>query len=151
MIVTARSSEAGKLFLVGQNLSTVSNIYSELEDADVDPTTSKVRSMPCVGFFGTDAVEFPPRSGNYKLNLHCVIAASFDDCDAASFDAMCLEVIGKIHTDSIHVDLTGAIDDFTCIALAGAVTQTPSIDTEHRLRRMDVVLPLYACCSDLEA
>jgi hypothetical protein len=150
MIVTARASEAAKEFLIAANLSTVSHIYAELEDAE-SGNAQITREFPCVGCFGTDASEFPPRSGNYRLNLHVMVAAKFDDCDATTFDAMCTEVFNKIHTDSIHSDLTAALANFTCFAIAGSVNQIPDVDAERRLRRMDLVLPLYACCSDIAA
>lgn len=151
MIITARASEAAKEFLAAANLKTVSNVYAELENSDAHENDPLVRDFPCVGCFGSDATELPPRSGNYRLNLHIVVAAKFDDCLPEAFDSMVTEVFAKIHTDTIHSDLTGALDGFTCFAIGGEAVQTPSIDQERRLRRMELVLPIYCCPSDIAA
>jgi hypothetical protein len=149
--VTQKASKAAKVFLTLQNLTTVANFYAERENPSDADGNQVVREIPCVRCFCSQPEEYPPLSGNYKLNLHVLVEASEDDTSDDDFYTMTNEVFAKVHTSSIHTDLSDSLDDFTCFGIAGAVSQSPSVDFQKRLRRQELVVPIYACASDIDA
>lgn len=149
MNVTYAAALAAKTFLAALSLTTVAttSIYAEQEPADDGDNQPKKRALPSVTFFGTNAQEFPIGTGNYNLDLHCLIEASFDGTDDSGFGDIIGEIFGAVHTSTIAADLS-AIDGFTCFGVAES-NQISGFDAARRMRKQELVISIHCCCADI--
>jgi hypothetical protein len=152
MNVTQLACLAAKAFLASESLTTISNIYTEEEDTDVDDgsgnTVQNFLTRPCVRLTCENAKETPMFTGNYNLDLHCMVEAKKDDTTQAQFMAMVTEVFEAIHTSTLPADLS-EYDGFTCFGIADEVSQSTGADSEARTRQHTLIIPIYCCPSNI--
>jgi hypothetical protein len=138
---------AMEAYLDAAGLTTVTNVYAEMEDPTVDEQ-EVLADLPCVVISSGGAEEFPQFTGNYNFDLIVRVEASADDHTADEVEAMFDEVFSKVSTDTILADLNAAGDDFTAFGFTGGISQTPQV-IEGRIRSKSIILPINACPSDI--
>ncbi len=150
MTIGLKAANAGKALMVDQELETIVNYYSEIENSDTsDDTQSNVRKLPCVICFATSIENYPTGTKLSNLNLHFKIVASADDMTDAQFDAMFEEVHDTINTASVCENLSNVQEDFHAFGFWGDV-QESDLRTEGRNRVKEIILPINCCPYDVE-
>ena len=155
MTIGLTAANAAKAFLEAQDLDTDLSFYAEIESAEIEgETTNSHRELPCVICYTSAKQEYPPRSGNFNIQLHLRLIASADDLTAEDFDTLQSAVFSAINTDTIIADLTSASvaasNPFHAFGFWEDV-QESNQTIEGRNRAVEMILPINCCAKTIAA